>query len=301
MRSSSEFLTGALLLLGLTGCFHSCKKAAKEISEKMVSETVEKSGKEALEDVAGRSLRELGERSIRAMSWEDVLSIIKREHLNLGNKIEKLDKGMRRSVVEAMQGDACFMKGLTENRTVFDDFFAFAAKSPKAKSDINLMKMFVNTKEISTRFGTVNPLADVSVDEAKGMVRFLRKSDNKVLATYRQGVVYVEEAFEEGSSLIRANSLLKGELIPNALYKVKGAAGRLYLYNTDDLGRAYKIQARGVSANEIMPNLVNFGEDVNLGTKWAQKLRRIRQASRGGDLNATDIATYPDEWSRTPK
>ena len=301
MKKSSKILIGALLGVGLVGGLQSCKKAAREVSEKFVSESVKKSGKEALENVSERSLRELGERSIRAMNWKDLLSVIKREHLNLGTKIEKLDRRMRKQVVEAMQSDACFMKGLTENRTAFDEYFAFAAKSPKAASNINLMKMFVNSKEMSSRFGTVNPLNNVTLDEAKGMVRFLRKSDNKVLAVYRDGVVEIEDAFEGGSSILAANSLLRGELIPNALYKAWGANGKLYLYNTDDLGRAYKIQASGISANELESNVVNLTGDVNLGAKWGQKLRTVRQSSPGGDLEATFIATYQDELSRTPK
>lgn len=301
MKKSGKFLLGILLGLGIISGLQSCKKAAKEISEKIVSESAEKSSKEALENAGERSLLRLGERSIRTMDWKNLLSVIKREHLNLGTKIENLDRTMRKNVLEAMQKDACFMKGLTENRTAFDEFFAFAAQSPKAASDINLMKMFVNAKEMSNRFGTVNPLNDITLDEAKGMVRFIRKSDNKVIATYRKGVVEVEDAFAEGSYLFVENSLLKGELIPNALYKVKGSNGKLYLCNTDDLGRAYKIQAKGISANELMPNVVNRTEDVNLGAKWTQRLRTIRQSSRGDDLEATFIATYPNELSHTPK
>ncbi len=129
------------------------------------------------------------------------------------------------------------------------------------------------------------------VKEEKGLVRLLDNNIGNIIADYSDGILH----FSNIDRIIPDNSLVKGELLPNALYKMKGGDGLEYSFSVDYLGRVFQVEAKNVSPNELVTNVLRRDGYVNLGPEWNTSLRRLKQSSKGNDVTATLTFKYADD------
>lgn len=277
----------------------SCKKSSKEFLEKFTTETVEKTAKEVSQEATEKTLKTLTKKELRSLDWPDLLKIIRKENLNLAEALSRLDGSLQKKIGKAIQSDYDFYSALISSNTILDEFIVFAKNAPKASDNINVFKYFVKCRDLERRFGVHNALGDLAIKEESSIIKFFNTTNNSVIGEIRDGIFLMKEPFKTGSRLIDNNSILKKTLIPNFVYKIKGQNGLTYLYHVDDFGRFSKIEAKGISANELMSNVVYAKENFNLGSEWIATLKKVRQTSKGNDIDATIVFKYSDD-STTP-
>lgn len=293
-----SLLTCGLLILG------GCKKAGKELSETFIEKSEKKVGKElalkatkeSVENVSELSLKQINKTILRQISWDDLLKIIKKENLNLGEAITKMDGAFQKKLGGALTSDYTFFRAFTASKnTILDEFQIFTKSAPKAAKDINLLKWFAMNRDLSRRFGFKGIAEDIAVKEERGFITLVRKSDNAVLGELRDGVCTLSDPFLKGGRTLADNSPLKGTLIPNCAYKIKGKNGLSYLFQTDELGRLTKIEGKGITPNEISENIIYLRKNMNLGEEWNKHLKTIRQHSKGDDVDFVCQIKYAED------
>lgn len=274
----------------------SCKKSGKEIVEKITTETAEKTAKGVAKESSEKTLKTLTKKELRSIDWEDLIKLIRKEDINLADALSCLDRSFQKKINKAVQSDYEFYSALISTHgTLINEFSVFTKNAPKAANNIYIFKYFVKCRDLERRFGVPNSLGDMSIKEEMGKIVFFHKTDNTLIGELRNGIFLLKEPFSSGKSLLEQNSLLKKTLIPNTVYKIKGTNGMTYLYHVDDLGRFSKIEATGIDANELTTNVVLVKENLNLGTDWVKKLRKVRQTSKGNDIDATIVLKYADD------
>lgn len=273
----------------------SCKKAGKEVVERISKEATEKTAKELVEESSEKTLKVLTKKELRSINWEDLIKLIRKENINLADALSRIDKSFQKKIGKAIQSDADFYSALISSNTLLDEFSIFVKAAPKVADNIDLFRYFAKCRDLERRFGVRNELGNLIVKEESGIIKFLNKTDNSVIGELRNGIFLIKEPFNTGKNLLEQNSILKKTLIPNSIYKIKGANDMSYLYHVDDLGRFSKIEATNVNANELLSNVVLAKENLNLGADWTRQLRKVRQTSKGNDINATLILKYADD------
>ncbi|MDE6649544.1 MAG: HNH endonuclease [Muribaculaceae bacterium] len=273
----------------------SCKKSSKEVLEKITSETVEKTAKEVSQEATEKTLKNITKKELHSLDWSELIKLIRKENINLAEALNRLDKSFQKKIGKAIQSDYDFYSALVSSNSFVDEFVVFTKNAPKAANNVNIFKYFVKCRDLERRFGVNNALGDLCIKEETGIVKFFRKSDNSLIGEMRDGIFLLNEPFKTGSNLLDNGSVLKKTLIPNSVYKIKGANGLTYLYHVDDIGRFSKIEAKSVSTNELMSNVIFAKENYNLGSDWTSKLRKVSQTSKGNDIDATLVLKYADD------
>lgn len=273
----------------------SCKKSSKEALEKITSETVEKTAKKVSQEATEKTLKNITKKELRSLDWSELIKLIRKENINLAEALNRLDKSFQKKIGKAIQSDYDFYSALVSSNSFVDEFVVFTKNAPKVADNVNIFKYFVKCRDLERRFGVNNALGDLVIKEETGIVKFFSKADNSLIGEMRDGIFLLNEPFKTGSNLLDNGSVLKKTLIPNSVYKIKGANGLTYLYHVDDLGRFSKIEAKGVSTNELMSNVIFAKENYNLGSNWTSKLRKVSQTSKGNDIDATLVLKYADD------
>lgn len=273
----------------------SCKKSGKEVLEKITSETVEKTAKKVSQEGTEKTLKTLTKKELRSLDWNELLKIIRKENINLAEALARLDTSFQKKIGKAVQADYDFFSALVSSNTFVDEFVVFTKNAPKGADNISVFKYFVKCRDLERRFGVHNSLGNLAIKEETGIIKFFNKADNSLIGEMRDGIFFIKEPFKTGENLLDNNSILKKTLIPNSVYKIKGANGLTYLYHVDDLGRFSKIEAKGVSANELTSNVIYAKENFNLGSEWIAKLKKVSQTSKGNDIDATLVFKYADD------
>lgn len=83
--------------------------------------------------------------------------------------------------------------------------------------------------------------------------------------------------------------------MPNTLYKFRGKEGLEYAYYLDDLKRLSKVEARYVSPDEVLTNIVNLKNDINLGDDWGKAFKKLKETSKGNDVNVSYRLNYDND------
>lgn len=273
----------------------SCKKAGKELAERVTKESAEKTAKVVVTETSEKTLNTLTKKELRNLDWKAFLKLLKKENLNLAEGLSKIDGGLQKKIGKAIAADYEFYNALISSQTLVDEFVVFTNKAPKAAKDINLFKYFVKARDMERRFGVPNSVSSFTLSEDMGVIKLLNKADNKVFGEYKDGVIILKDALQSNSSLLEKNSILKKTLIPNSVYKIKGANGLSFLYHVDDLGRFSKIETKGINADQLASNVVYAKENLKLGNDWNSLLKKVRQASQGNDIDASFVFKYADD------
>ena len=290
-----NFKSTLLLLISIFLIFTSCKRAGKEIGEKLYKESTEKVAKGLLNEPSEKTLKSLTKKELRSLDWDDLIKIIRKENLNLAEALSRLDGSFQKKIGKAIQSDYEFYSALVSSNTFVDEFVVFTKNAPKAADNINVFKYFVKCRDLERRFGVHNSLGNLAIKEESGIIKFFNKADKSIIGEMRDGVFIIKEPFKTGGTLLDNNSILKKTLIPNSVYKIKGANGLTYLYHVDDLGRFSKVEAKGISAKELTSNVIYAKENFNLGSEWIAKLKKVSQTSKGNDIDATLVFKYADD------
>lgn len=273
----------------------SCKKAGKELAERVTKESAEKTAKVVVTETSEKTLNTLTKKELRNLDWKAFLKLLKKENLNLAEGLSKIDGGLQKKIGKAIAADYEFYNALISSHTLVDEFVVFTNKAPKAAKDINLFKYFVKARDMERRFGVPNSVSSFTLSEDMGVIKLLNKADNKVLGEYKDGLVFLKDALQSNSSLLEKNSILKKTLIPNSVYKIKGANGLSFLYHVDDLGRFSKIESKGINLDQLASNVIYAKENLKLGNDWNSLLKKVRQSSRGNDIDALFVFKYADD------
>lgn len=252
----------------------SCKKSGKEIVEKIATETTEKTAKGFAKEASEKTLKTLTKKELRSIDWKDLMKLIRKENINLADALSRLDGSFQRKIGKAIQSDYDFYSALISSNRLIDEFSIFTKNAPKATDNIYIFKYFAKCRDLERRFGVYNALGNIEIKEEMGVVKFFNRTDNSVIGEFRDGIFQIKEPFNTGKHFLEQNSILKKTLIPNAVYKIKGANGMTYLYHVDDLGRFSKIEATGIDANELLSNVVLAKENLNLGAGWTKNLEQ---------------------------
>lgn len=286
-----------IFIFALSGffLFASCKNAGKELMEKVSKESAEKVAKAVATETSEKTLKTLTKKELRDLDWNTLLKLIKKENLNLAEALTKIDGGLQKEIGKAVTKDYEFYTALISSHSLLDEFVVFSEKAPKAAKDINLLKFFAKGRDMERRFGVPNSVSSLTLTEDMGVIKFLNKADNKVIGEYRDGIVLLKEELQVNSDLLDKNSILKKTLIPNSAYKIKGSKGLSYLYHVDDLGRFSKIETKGINADQLLSNIVYAKENLKLGNDWSSLLKKVRQTSKGNDIDATLVFKYADD------
>lgn len=273
----------------------SCKKAAKELSEKVTSEAVEKGAKNIAKETTEKSLRTLTKKELKNIDWADLLKIIKKENINLGEALTRLDKSFQKKIGKAISSDYEFYTALISSNTIVDEFAVFTKNSTKAAKNIDLFKFFAKSRDLERRFGVNNALGDILIKEETGIIKLVNKNDNRIIGELKDGIFALKQPFKEGSSLLDQNSLLKKTLIPSTTYKIKGKNGLSYLYHVDDYGRFSKIEASGIDAKELASNIIDLNKNCDLGEDWLRKYNQLKNTSGNDKLKVSIFYKYIDD------
>lgn len=288
-----------LLFIALNFLFvismQSCKKAGKEVAEKVLLESVEKVAKNTVEESSEKALRTITKRELKNLDWGDLLKVIKQRNLNISESLSKFDGSFQKKIGKAFADDYEFYTAIVSSNTMFDEFAIFVKNAPKASKDINILRYFAKCKDLERRFGVPDALSNVLLKEENGIIRFLNKNSGDIVAELRDGIITIKNPFDNAGNLLTEKSLLKKELIPNSAYRIRESNGLSYLYHVDNLGRIDKIEANYIDADALLTNVIHVKENIELGNEWASHLKRIKQNSRGNDIKATINLKYVDD------
>lgn len=245
---------------------------------------------EATEGGAAKGVRNIGKEALTELSIDDLFKLIEKGKPNLAQRISRMDKNTQRLLGKALQEDAAFLKTFMASNTLLDEYAIYAKEAPLLAKDINFLRAFAKTKEgISWK-----------ILKAKGnnnCTNFFDPATNKIVALYKNGVVTLYEPFKLGPKkmlLLKDASLLKVELIPNAVYKINGEKGLSYLFNVDNIGRCYLVKASNIWPDQIWNNIVHRNCDTYFGREWISEYKKMDKI-RTGDFDISYRVSYMDD------
>ena len=274
-----------IALASLTLCISSCKKVAKEVtedvSEKMIAKQV---AKEASEE----ALEKIGKKELKVIKWPDFVDAISKKMPILGEAIERLDGSVQKIFAKSINKDYKFFKALTSSNSILDECEAYSKEAPKLMKDANFIRMYVKS-DIARKEGRQCIWDNLTAKEENGLIKFYEKSSKKLVADYKDGIVNVAD-----------KSILSQELIPNARYTVKTGNGKRYSYSIDDLGRIYSVEAKSMSPNEIVDDIVNRTGKNDFGKEWDNAFKKLKQSSKTDDIDIQCRFTYANDEDLAP-
>ena len=280
-----------LLLVPLQSCQNVVKKVVKESADKSVKLGVEKVAEEAGE----RTLRELGEKSVREVPWDDVLKALERENPLLGKSLKKLSKTFKKRLAQSIQSDYRVYRAVLSSPSILDDFQEFVKHDSKLCNDSDLFIWFARSEYEAGEQGVESFLRHIAVTNHGGSLTLIDNVSGNEIADIRDGIVTLVSTFESnGSRIIPRESILRQELRPNSVYKIRYGAGTQYLYNVDELGRIYSVKANGVKVDEIPSNIFDIQHSINLGKEGDELLSMLKSVNKE-DSNITVAFSYVDD------
>ena len=217
--------------------------------------------------------------------------ILRKENPILAGSLDHTGHSFKKKIADAVSIDYHFLTSLKSSKTLADEYLLFTEQAPKLADNIDFFRLFARADYSEKSIGKANILKNVMVKEEKGLVRLLDNNTGNIIADYSDGILH----FSNIDRIIPDNSLVKGELLPNALYKMKGAYGLEYSFSVDNLGRVFQVEAKNVSPDELVTNVLRRDGYVNLGPEWDTSFRRLKQSSQGNDVTATLTFKYADD------
>lgn len=265
------FIFTAILLCLLIGC----KRVGKELSEKVIIESTEESTELISKRAAKSSLKELSEKSIRSLDYEDFISQLKKDFPTIHTSFSQFDRSYQKEIVKAINENPKILERLLSSKTLLDEYVIATAKIPSLTKNTNFFSHYITNAQFAS---------DIILKQTDNAVEFISKVNNKALGKYKDGVLEVIEPFlKDGHSL--SNQVLKGDLIPNTLYKFKGQMGTLYQLQTDAAGNVITARGRNITPEDLVINILRRNTDINLGSSWPTSYKKLKQYSTGSDMD----------------
>lgn len=174
------------------------------------------------------------------------------------------------------------------SETVLDDYKQFVSESQRLLDDADYFVWFAKSK-YSSRADGVDIFANLLLREDNGVLVLVDKTTEKSVARIKGNVINVLD-LSDGIRIVPDNSILKGELLPNSVYKCRGENGLEYLYNIDEIGRISSVKATYISPEEAYVNIFHKNADITLDLDGTAFFKRIKEASDGQDVSI--LVTY---------
>ncbi len=283
----SHFIICVILLTNVC----SCKSIVKKISKEKMGEVAEESAEAAAKKGGKAIAKEASEKFVRNMEWDDVIRILRNENPTLSRSIERFSESTKKRLASVINVDDRFFTSLRSSRTLADEYSIFTESAPKLANNVDFFRTFAKSDYDAKNLGKTNVFKNIVAKEEKGIVKLVDKNTGNLIADYSDGIV----RFSNIERIIPDGNLAKGELIPNSLYKMKGANGLEYAFFVDDLGRVLQVDAKNVSPDELVANVLRRDGYVDLGPEWNSSFRKLKQASKGNDVSATLTFKYADD------
>lgn len=261
-----------------------CKRVGKELSEKVIKEGTAESTELISKKATRSSIKELSEISIKKLGYEDFIFLLKRDFPAVYSSFSQFDKTFQKEIVKSINEYPQILERLLSSKTLLDEFIVATSEIPSLAKNANFFSYYI-----------VNPqfASEVILKQTGNAVEFLSKANSKSLGKYKDGVLEIIEPFaKDGHSF--SNQILKGNLIPNTLYKVRGGIGTLYQLQTDAAGNVITAQGRNISPDDLVTNILRRNTDVNLGSSWPNSYNKLKQHSTGADMDVSVRFNYSE-------
>lgn len=276
---------GFLFLVTLC-MFYSCKKVAKEVVEESTETVISKT---AAKGISEEGFEKLSKKELKVIEWSDLYKAISKKSPSLGKAIERLDGKVQKAIAVFVKNDYKFFRGLTSSYSVLDECEVYAKNAPQLMKDPNFIRMYVKLN-IAKCEGKQCLINDLIAKSEGGFVKFYDRSTNKLFAEYRDGVM---KTFDK--------SLLYQELIPNTCYAIDKGMGKKCSFFVDDLGRISSVDAKRMSPDEIVTEIINKTGNTDFGADWNKALKRLKQTSKMNDVDVKCKFNYSNDAEITPK
>lgn len=273
------------MVLSVSFLCSSCKKVAKEITEEVAEKAIVKA---FTKETSELTIEKIGKKELLSLDWSDLYQALTKENPHLAQSIDKLDGTVEKLISKSVSKDYKFFKALTSSDFIIDECELYSKEAPKLMKDANFIRMFVKN-DIGRKEGRECLWNTLVPKEEKGLVRFYNKATNELAAEYKDGVVNVIN-----------KELLNEELIPNACYTVKNDLGKRCSFYIDDFGRVASVDAKNMSPDEIVSEIVNRSGNNDFGREWETAFRRIKQSSKSNDVNFKCNFKYASDENLTP-
>lgn len=225
------------------------------------------------------------------MNWKDVLNILRRENPILFNSLDVLSQRTKKAIAEAAVMDNKFLSSLTSSRAIRDEYNLFVADAPTLLDNVDFFRFYATNQYSFKKLGKADVLSDLAVKDHHGRILLLNKLDGQEVASISDGIV----SMKANGRLFADNNIIKGDLMPNSMYKIIGEDGLEYAFNIDQLGRIIQVSCKNISPDELLANVLRRDESIVLDSYWPSSFRRLKQSSRGKDLSAVITYSYIDD------
>lgn len=286
-----HFLVHILLCTSLLTNVCSCKSVARKISKETMGEVAEESVDVVAKKGGKAVAKKTSEKFVRNMEWDDVIRILRKENPTLSRSIERFSGAKKKRLASVVNFDDRFFTSLRSSRTLADEYSIFTESAPKLADNIDFFRAFAKSDYNSKNLGKANVFKNIVAREEKGIVKLIDIQTGDLIAKYSDGII----RFSNIERIIPNDNMVKGELIPNILYKMKGPNGLEYAFSVDNLGRVLRVDAKNVSPDELVTNVLRRDGYVDLGPEWNSSFRKLKQTSHGNDVTATLTFKYVDD------
>lgn len=280
------FRNNIVFLFLLTLLLAGCKSGWKELSEKIVKETAGDPVTAAVQKVGKLSLEELRGDGLKTLNYDDFIDILRRNFPEIHTSFSRLDRKFQKEILNEIKDKPEILDVILSSKTILDEFVVATAKIPSLSKNAGFFVYFITHPQFAN---------EIILRQADGTtVEFFSKSANKICGKYKDGVIDVIEPFAKDGATF-SNQIIRGDLIPNTLYKVRGEMGMLYQIQTDALGNVTMVQGRNISPENLVTNILRRNIDVNLGATWPASYNRLKQYCNGADLDVQVKFNYSDK------
>lgn len=266
----------------------SCKQAVKSPTKHIFSRIVKQGGEQLTESAGEKTIKVYGKEALKELPWDEIIVVLERENPLVGKGVKKLSKSFQKNLAANVQVDPALYRALLASETILDDYKQFVSGSRRLLDDADYFAWFAKSKYASRAEGA-DIFENLLLREDKDVLVLVDRTTEKSVARIKGNVVNVMD-LSDGIRIVPDNSIIKGELLPNAVYKCKGENGLEYLYNVDEIGRISSVKASYISPEEAYANIIHRNADITLDADGTAVFKRIKEASDGQDVNI--LVTY---------
>ena len=200
-----------------------------------------------------------------------------KEHPSIHSSFTKFDDGFQKEVLQSIKTNPKLLDDMLSRKSLIDEFVEATSKTPLLAENVSFFSHFITHPQFA---------ADLVLKQTDNAVDFLSKTDGKLLAKYKDGILDIAEPFAKDGRTF-SNIILTGDFIPNTLYKVRGHLGSSYRIQTDALGNIVTADMKRVKPEDVSANLLKRNANIDLGPTWTSSFNRIKQASKQGDVDVS--------------
>ena len=295
--TKSFFIKPFILLLVATQLLTSCKGIAKKATKEVLETTTAKTAKSLSEEIGEKTLKDFTPEAIRHFKWDEVIVVLEKENPLMAKGLKSFSKRFRKGMVESVQADARVFNAVKSSPNLWDDYGTFVGDSKVLKTNPSYFVWFARSENTAIEIGGQNRLSRYLISDKAGHISILDRETSQRIARIQDGLVIIDDAFQGSTGhILPRNSILRDELFPHSVYRVRAEDGIEYLYNVDELGRISSVKAHQVSADEFSQNILFLrGRSDTYAGEGKGLVDEISGLSRGSDIDVRVTFQYADD------